>query len=261
MLVLSRRLEEKFLIPCIDATVQVLAIKSGVVRLGIQAPPSVAVLRAELQGRQRTAADGQARTHATDHQLNHLIQKRLEITRLGMDALERALQSGRTQEAQGILTRLNEDMDMLRQRIQSEGDSAGAKPFAPCPSIQSALLVEDNANERQLLAYFLRNAGIDVATAGDGRDALDYLQAGARPDVVLLDMGLPRCDGATMVRTLRKNPAYAGLKIFAVSGHHPEEYGLPTGSAGVDGWFHKPIDPVDLLRGVHQELEHGSLSC
>ena len=54
-----------------------------------------------------------------------------------------------------------------------------------------------------MLALFLRNAGLDVDTACDGSDALDYLHTHRRPDVVLLDMGLPRCDGATVVRKVR----------------------------------------------------------
>jgi CheY-like chemotaxis protein len=123
------------------------------------------------------------------------------------------------------------------------------------PARHRALLVEDNANERQLLATFLRGAGMEVATAGDGSDALDYLRQQARPDVVLLDMGLPRCDGAAVVRAMRQDPAYAGVKIFAVTGHGPEEFGLGQGPAGVDRWFQKPIDPTDLVRGVEQELD------
>ena len=103
------------------------------------------------------------------------------------------------------------------------------------------------------MALFLRSAGLDVATAGDGCDALDYLHTRERPDVVLLDMGLPRCDGATMVRTLRSDPAYSGLKIFAVTGHAPEEFDL--GPRGVDRWFRKPVDPMELVRNVNAELD------
>ena len=77
------------------------------------------------------------------------------------------------------------------------------------------------------------------ATAGDGYDALDHLRAWERPDVVLLDMGLPRCDGATTAREIRRDPACAGLKVFAVSGHSPNEYDVDPG--GIDRWFHKPI--------------------
>jgi CheY-like chemotaxis protein len=123
----------------------------------------------------------------------------------------------------------------------------------------TALLVEDNPAERELMALFLRNAGLDVATASDGADALDYLHRRGQPDVVLLDMGLPRTDGAAVVRAVRRDPAYAGLKIFAVTGHGPEEFGLAEGPAGVDRWYHKPVNPADLVRGVNQELRHEAL--
>lgn len=53
------------------------------------------------------------------------------------------------------------------------------------------LVVEDDRNQRELPAGFLRMAGLDVDTAGDGLDALEHLHARSRPDMVLLDMGLP----------------------------------------------------------------------
>jgi CheY-like chemotaxis protein len=73
--------------------------------------------------------------------------------------------------------------------------------------------------------------------------------------VVLMDMGLPRCDGPTAVRAIRRNPAYRDLKIFAVTGHLPEEFDLDIGPAGIDRWFHKPLDPAILLRDLRNELE------
>ena len=100
----------------------------------------------------------------------------------------------------------------------------------------------------------LRLSGFAVDTAGDGCDALDHLRSGGRPDVVLLDMALPRCDGATTAREIRRDPACAGLKIFAVSGHSPNEYDLDHGPGGIDRWFHKPLDPAMLLRELTQEL-------
>ena len=50
-------------------------------------------------------------------------------------------------------------------------------------------------------------------------------------------MGLPRVDGPTAVREIRRNPAYAGLKIFAVTGRSPEEFDLERGPGGIDAWF------------------------
>src|SRR5947209_4217970 len=130
-----------------------------------------------------------------------------------------------------------------------------AAPPAPARKAPRALLVEDDPNERELLAGFLRHSGLEVDTAGDGCDALDYLRSRGRPDVVLLDMGLPRCDGATTVRNIRRDPAYAGLRIFAVTGSSPDEFDLGSGPGGVDRWFQKPLDPESLLRSLRQELE------
>ena len=127
------------------------------------------------------------------------------------------------------------------------------RPSRP-ESLRKALLVEDDQNERELLAGFLRISGFDVDTAGDGCDALDRFLAGTRPDVVLLDMGLPRCDGAATTREIRRDPSWAGLKIFAVTGHSPDEYDVDQGPRGIDRWFSKPLDPVALVRELTREI-------
>jgi carbon storage regulator CsrA len=191
MLVLSRKLHQKILFPGMNTTVQVVSIKHGVVRLGIEAPPDVIVLREELQ--------------------------------------------------------------LVQQQLEGSGEQPPRQPPASTSKVK-ALLVEDNPNERELLAIFLRLAGVDVDMAGDGADALDYLRGGQRPDVVLLDMGMPRCDGPTTVREIRRDPTFGGLKIIAVAGRPEEDFNLGRGSAGVDRWFQKPVNPGLLLRCLNQEL-------
>jgi carbon storage regulator CsrA len=257
VLVLSRRAHEKVVFPTLDVTVEVAAVKGGAVRLGISAPPEVPVHRAEVQARR---AEWDNAAPAAPDELNRLrrlrqvTRRRLEVARLGLGVLQKQLADGRAEEAALTLRNLDEDLELLQRRLAEMADGAPPPARRPQGKAPTALLVEDNANERQLLAHFLRGAGMEVATAGDGTDALDYLHSRPRPDVVLLDMGLPRCDGATMVRALRRDPAYNGLKIFAVSGHDPDEYDLARGPAGVDRWFQKPIDPRELLRRVEQEL-------
>jgi carbon storage regulator CsrA len=250
MLVLSRRLNEKLIFPTINAAVRVVSVKPGVVRLGIEAPDHVPVFREEVLGR----AEFQA-PPAVDHaqalrQLRHLLNNRLNASTVGLALLRRQVELGRTDEAHATLDKLAQEVQALREGVEA----ASAPAPAPRPSaVRRALLVEDDRNECELLAGYLRLAGLEVTTAGDGADALDYLRAGQRPDVVLLDMLLPRCDGPTTVRAIRQDPAYSGLRIYGVTGAPAENFGLDEGPRGIDRWFRKPLNPEALLRELTQE--------
>jgi CheY-like chemotaxis protein len=96
--------------------------------------------------------------------------------------------------------------------------------------------------------------GFEVATAENGVDALEYLTSHERPDVVLLDMLMPECDGPTAVDRIRREANLEGLRIFAVSGTSPANLGLETGPRGIDRWFHKPINPEELAREMAKDL-------
>lgn len=253
MLVLSRRTNEKIVLPELAVSVQVVAIKPGTVRLGIEAPREVTVLREEVAQRAEqwhAPAGPSAEVQLT--QLRELVAKRLRISALGLDLLRQQLETCNTHHAALLVDKLAEDLGLLLNRLEPEGRQPAGR------GSRKTLLVEDNENERELLAAFLRNAGLDVDTAVDGDDALHYLETHGRPDAVLMDMGLPRCDGATAVREIRRAPALRGMKVFAVSGHTPEEYDLTSGPAGVDRWFAKPVDPRELVRVLRQEVEGSS---
>jgi carbon storage regulator CsrA len=245
MLVLTRRPNETIVLPGPGVTMRLLSVRNNSVRVGIEAPADVTVLRGEVQDRQQqwmTPPDASAPVRG-------LANRRVETARKGLAEAQRLLAAGRTVEAAETLNRIDEDLALLERRL------GGTPATHASGGSQRALVVEDNANERELLALFLRNAGLDVDTAADGADALNYLHTHSRPDFVLLDMGLPRCDGASMVRQVREDPAYAGMKIFAISGHTPDEFSLDRGPAGVDRWFNKPVDPADVVRGMRQDLE------
>jgi carbon storage regulator CsrA len=257
MLVLSRRPFEKVLFPTIHAAVQVVSVNGSTVRLGIEAPPEVRILRGELQGEAVHGMGSAAPADPSDapfRALRHLVRNRLHGVGIGLALMRQQVKAGRSTDLERTLAMIEGEMKKLRQDVEP----GAASPAGPLPKLgrrpRKALLVEDDQNERELLAGFLRISGFDVDTAGDGCDALDHLRLGQRPDVVLLDMGLPRCDGATTAREIRRDPACAGLKIFAVTGHSPDEYDIDQGPRGIDRWFSKPIDPVVLLRELTQEL-------
>jgi carbon storage regulator CsrA len=259
MLVLSRRLNQKVLFPGINAAVTVLGVKGSVVRLGIEAPPEVAALRAELQERTAEWAAPEPpapkRTVApTVADSPQPLRDRLRDTGLGLGLVRLLLDAGQTEEAKAALAGLQEQFCLLRRGVEGEGEQTPPKTTATPHKPLKALLVEDDRNQRELLASFLRMGGVEVDTAGDGADALDYLRTRACPDVVLLDMGMPRIDGPTAVREIRRDPHCAGVRIFGVSGHLPDEFDLESGPTGIDRWFHKPFDPATLLHDLTEEL-------
>jgi len=247
MLVLSRKPGEKLLFPDFQASVQVLAVNGQVVRLGIGAPPGVAVFREELLN--RGGAPPAARPGRLPRELAHQLRNRLQSAVVGLATLRRQRDLGLLGDAEATLARLALEVEAMRRDLEGERE-----PAPPAPATRRrALVVEDDSNERELLAGFLRVAGLEVTTASDGADALDYLRGGGRADFVLLDMGLPRCDGATTVREIRRDPARADLKVFAVTGRSQAE--LPGDAvAAVNRWFRKPVNPEELLREVDREL-------
>jgi carbon storage regulator CsrA len=259
MLVVSRRPHEKIVFPGINASVAVTEIHPGRVRIGIEAPPGVAVFRQEVLDRLGT--DDLARFQAPEaageaklRELNHTIRNRLNAVALGAALLRQQIRAGVTQA--GLEASVDKIEHELRTvHAQVDIISGMTEPLTRATR-RRALVVEDDCNECELMAGFLRMAGIDVATAGDGAAALEYLYGHEPPDVVLLDMVLPRCDGPTTVRAIRGNAAYASVKVFGVTGHAPDQFGLSNGSAGVDRWFRKPLNPENLLRELNAESNH-----
>jgi carbon storage regulator CsrA len=260
MLVLSRRVNQKVLFPAFNTSVQVLSVKGSSVRLGIDAPHEVQVVREELQHTEgQSAATTMTAAMAADartRQLNHLLRNRLNVAGIGLALLARQLDAGLLQDGKVTLDKLHEDFELLRERLETEATERSAPSrttVAPAKTTR-ALLVEDDQNERELLAGLLRLSGLQVDVAGDGCDALDYLRTQTRPDVILIDMILPRCDGPTAVRQIRSDPANRNLKIFGVTGHSPESFHLE----GVNRWFRKPLNPEVLLHDLNEELERSS---
>jgi carbon storage regulator CsrA len=253
MLVLARRVNEKIVFPTIGASVQVVAVKPGVVRLGVEAPEAVPVFREEVLDRKQAAGwEAPPADPAAADLLREVVRQfdgRLRADAAGLTLLRQQLAGGRVADAAATIARLEGELGALQRAVDGLNERLEHRPRR-----RRALLVEDDRNECELLAGFLRLAGLDVETAGDGADALDYLRRGERPDVVLLDMIMPRVDGPTTVRAIRGDPALAGLKIFGVTGAAHDRYGLADGPGGIDRWFRKPLNPEALLLDLRRDL-------
>lgn len=107
------------------------------------------------------------------------------------------------------------------------------------------LVVEDNADAAQTLAKLLGMFGHDVRIAADGPWALATTMDW-RPDIVLLDLGLPGMDGYQVARRLRDDGSCREALIIAVTGYGQAEYRQRSLAAGFDHHLLKPVD-LDLL--------------
>ncbi|HEY3415183.1 MAG TPA: PAS domain S-box protein [Armatimonadota bacterium] len=112
----------------------------------------------------------------------------------------------------------------------------------------TVLLVDDNVDARETLRDILELDGCIIFEAEDGRAAIE-VAVRQRPDVVLLDIGLPGLDGYGVARELRGRPETAGARIVAVTGYGQESDRERAVSSGFDDHLTKPVD-LDLLRAA-----------
>lgn len=113
------------------------------------------------------------------------------------------------------------------------------------------LVVDDDDVIRQLITVNLELEGYDVVTASDGQDALDRVKAVA-PDVITLDVMMPRVDGWEAATRLRQDPETAGIPVVLISAR-AQDIDLARGrSIGVDAYLTKPFDPDELISVVER---------
>ncbi|MFD5520796.1 response regulator [Streptomyces sp. NPDC127066] len=122
------------------------------------------------------------------------------------------------------------------------------------------LVVDDNKVIRQLIRVNLELEGLEVVTAADGAECLDVVHQ-VRPDVVTLDVVMPRLDGLRTAARLRADPRTRNLPLAIVSActQYEVESGLDV---GVDAFLAKPFEPselVDLVRRLMARREVGGV--
>jgi CheY-like chemotaxis protein len=112
------------------------------------------------------------------------------------------------------------------------------------------LVVDDNADAAYALAELLRLLGHDIMTAHDGRQAL-HVAGAFRPEICLLDIGLPAMDGYELARRLRESRDLCdGARLIAVSGYGQARESERSLSASFDAHLVKPVDLDVLMRAV-----------
>jgi two-component system cell cycle response regulator DivK len=115
------------------------------------------------------------------------------------------------------------------------------------------VVIEDNAQSARMVAKLLERAGMEVALADTGEDGLTTIFE-SRPDLVLVDLGLPDLDGQTVVAVLRQQPGLENLPIIAFTAWPQETAQQMALAYGCDGIITKPIDTRTFANQIKQYL-------
>jgi two-component system, response regulator len=122
-------------------------------------------------------------------------------------------------------------------------------------SDRTILLVEDNPDDEELTLRALQKSNITnpVVVARDGVEALEYLfEKGLRPQVMLLDLKLPKLDGLEVLRRVRENPATKLVPIVILTSSVEEQDVLRGYDLGANSYIRKPVDFTQFVEAVRQ---------
>lgn len=116
------------------------------------------------------------------------------------------------------------------------------------------LVVDDDRDLRDLVAFKLRHAGFAVATAPDGTTALAMIRL-CRPDLVILDIMMPGPSGIDVCRQLREDPATAAMPVILLTARTNHAFANAGLATGADRHMRKPFSPRELLDEVEALLD------
>jgi CheY-like chemotaxis protein len=113
------------------------------------------------------------------------------------------------------------------------------------------LVVEDNMDNYELVRFVLERAGYDVFLAVNGRDGVDAARA-QKPDMILMDLGMPEMDGWTATRKLKSDETTKSIPLYALTAHTLPVDRKRALEAGCDGFLSKPIHMKGFLEAVNE---------
>ena len=132
-------------------------------------------------------------------------------------------------------------------------------PSPRCPGRGTApliLVVDDYEDNRDMYSQYLQFAGLRVAEAANGKEALAKT-AELMPDLIVMDLSLPGVDGWQATRLIKQDPKTRHILVLALTGHALEGASQGAKDAGCDAFLTKPCLPEDLHREIQRMLEAG----
>ncbi len=230
---------------------------------GVEATLRATSRQTQRGGRERELATGEKAMDRSTHDSKqnaadptstraqiHELRNRLYASSLAFRAICRLLDSGQVDKAriaaETMLAKVNGELhesrdDVVDQRRFEEGSNA-----------LKVLLVEDDDMEAHLLSAQMAELGYQVIHVRDGIAALQQLKLAPLPDVVLLDMNMPRLDGPKTVTSIRSNTQLKDLTLIAVSGSDATSANMQKARRNVDFWITKPADPERIVGAIRE---------
>ncbi|MFZ2541624.1 MAG: response regulator, partial [Gallionella sp.] len=131
-------------------------------------------------------------------------------------------------------------------QVITAGTPSSIKPLSNLPLI---MVVDDSLTVRKITSRLLSRAGYQVVTATDGIDALNQLEE-FTPDVMLLDIEMPRMDGFALAKELRRNPKTQALPIIMITSRTADKHREVAMQLGVNTYLGKPYQEDELLQNI-----------
>jgi chemosensory pili system protein ChpA (sensor histidine kinase/response regulator) len=142
-----------------------------------------------------------------------------------------------------------------RHKLPPAPEASTAQPEEPAGPPR-VLVVDDSITVRRVTEKFLSTRDYTVFTAKDGMEALERMSE-FQPDVVLLDIEMPRMDGFELLGHLRRDPQWAKLPIIMISSRTAQKHREHAGALGATGFLGKPYQNEVLLDALQEVLASG----
>jgi two-component system chemotaxis response regulator CheY len=119
---------------------------------------------------------------------------------------------------------------------------------------KTVLVVDDSVSMRQMVNFTLTGAGYEVVEAGDGKEAVDKLNGGAKPNLVITDLNMPNMDGISLIKAVRGMTAHKFTPILMLTTESSNDKKKEGQSAGATGWVVKPFNPEQMLATIKKVM-------
>jgi chemosensory pili system protein ChpA (sensor histidine kinase/response regulator) len=150
-------------------------------------------------------------------------------------------------------------------QVEANMKAGGSAPVASGPTkaeleevaraVPTVMVVDDSLTVRKITSRFLSREGYNVVTAKDGVDALEQLQT-VHPDVMLVDIEMPRMDGFDLTRNVRADAALSSVPIIMISSRTADKHRSYAKEIGVNLFLGKPYQEDELLENIAEFTKH-----